>query len=85
MKPPEKAKLGPLLPVIDAIVTADQTAPPKQRHTALGIFERLQSEHGYPGGYTGVKVYVRIVKGGYARSSCRWRKPAITLCWTAAR
>ena len=62
-KPPEKPKLGPLIPVIDAILEADKTAPPKQRHTALRIFERLKAEHGYAGGYTGVKDYVRIAKG----------------------
>jgi transposase len=26
--------------------------PPKQRHTAKRIFERLRIEHGYAGGYT---------------------------------
>lgn len=62
-KPSEKPKLGPLLPVIDAILEADKVAPPKQRHTALRIFERLKAEHGYAGGYTGVKDYVRIAKG----------------------
>lgn len=62
-KPPAKPKLGPLLPVIDAILAADKTAPPKQRHTALRIFERLHSEYGYAGGYTCVKDYVRIAKG----------------------
>lgn len=62
-KPPEKPKLGPLLPVIDAILETDKVAPPKQRHTALRIFERLKAEHGYAGGYTGMKDYVRIAKG----------------------
>ncbi len=62
-KPPGKPKLGPLLPVIDAILEADRSAPPKQRHTALRIFERLKAEHGYAGGYTSVKDYVRIAKG----------------------
>ena len=28
-KPPERPKLGPLVPVIDAILEADKTAPPK--------------------------------------------------------
>ncbi len=37
-RPPEKPKLGPLLPVIDAILEADRNAPVKQRHS--GIFER---------------------------------------------
>jgi transposase len=59
-KPVEKPKLGPLLPVIDAILEADRTAPVKQRHTAKRIFERLRDEHGFAGGYTVVKDYVRI-------------------------
>ena len=45
-KAPERPKLGPLVPVIDAILEADKTAPPKQRHTAKRIFERLRLEHG---------------------------------------
>ena len=45
-KPVGKPKLGPLLPVIDAILEADRTAPVKQRHTAKRIFERLRDEHG---------------------------------------
>src|SRR4029453_11218433 len=32
----------------------------KQRHTAKRIFERLRDEHGYGGGYTTVKDYVRV-------------------------
>ena len=36
----------------------------KQRHTAKRIFERLRDEHGYPGGYTIVKDYVRQSKLG---------------------
>ena len=59
-KPVEKPKLGPLLPVIDAILEADRSAPVKQRHTAKRIFERLRDEHGFRGGYTVVKDYVRI-------------------------
>jgi transposase len=61
-KQPERPKLGPLVPVIDAILEADKTAPPKQRHTAKRIFERLRMEHGYAGGYTVVKDYVRIAR-----------------------
>jgi transposase len=59
-KPPKKPKLGRLVPVIDAILAADRSAPPKQRHTAKRIFERLRAEYGYPGGYTVVKDYVRL-------------------------
>jgi transposase len=61
-KAPERPKLGPLVPVIDAILEADKTAQPKQRHTAKRIFERLRIEHGYAGGYTVVKDYVRIAR-----------------------
>ena len=60
VKPVAKPKLGPLVPVIDAILAADVTAPAKQRHTAKRIFERLRDEHGYGGGYTVVKDYVRL-------------------------
>ena len=62
-KPVAKPKLGTLLPVIDAILEADRTAPVKQRHTAKRIFERLRDEHGYGGGLTVVKDHVRITRG----------------------
>ena len=61
-KPVEKPKLGPLLPVIDAILEADRTSPVKQRHTAKRIFERLRDEHGFAGGYTVVKDHVRLCR-----------------------
>ena len=61
-KPPEKPKLGALIPVIDAILEADKTAPPKQRHTAKRIFERLRDEHGFSGGYTVVKDHARLAR-----------------------
>lgn len=59
-RPAEKPKLGPMIPVIEAILEADRTTPVKQRHTAKRIFERLRDEHGFTGGYTVVKDYVRI-------------------------
>ncbi len=58
----EKPKLGALLPVIDATLEADRTAPLKQRHTAKRMFERLRDEHGFAGGYTVVKDYVRLAR-----------------------
>ena len=58
IKPIERPTLGPFIGVIDAILSADKQAPPKQRHTAKRIFERLKAEHGYGGGYTTVKNYV---------------------------
>ena len=61
-KPVKKPKLGTLLPVIDAILEADGTAPSKQRHSAKRIFERLRDEHGYAGGLTVVRDYVRVAR-----------------------
>ena len=40
----------------------DKQRPAKQRHTAKRIFERLKEEHGFTGGYTIVKDYVRSAK-----------------------
>src|SRR5664279_4037906 len=58
-QPVRRPKLGPWLGVIDAILKDDKTRPAKQRHTAKRIFERLKEEHGFSGGYTIVKDYVR--------------------------
>jgi transposase len=57
--PAPRPKLGPYLTVIDAILERDREMPVKQRHTAQRIFDRLRGEHGYTGGYTAVKDYVR--------------------------
>jgi transposase len=54
-KPPARPKLA----AFTAILAADRAAPSKQRHTAKRIFERLRAEHGFAGGYTTVKDYVR--------------------------
>ena len=63
-KPVRRPKLGPWQGVIDAILEDDKQRPRKQRHTAKRIFERLGAEHGYTGGYTIVKDYVRSLKLG---------------------
>ena len=60
--PVVKPKLGALLPVIDTIMETDRTGPVKQRHTAKRIFERLRDEHGFGGGDTVVKDYVRLCR-----------------------
>jgi len=41
-RPAAKPKLGALLPVIDAILEADRTAPVKQRHTAKRVGTAVQ-------------------------------------------
>src|SRR3954463_1725267 len=58
-KPPVRPKLDAFTAIIDAILEADRAAPPKQRHTAKRIHERLRAEHGFAGSYTSVKDYVR--------------------------
>jgi len=58
-QPIRRPKLGPWLGVIDAILNDDKLRPGKQRHTAKRIFDRLREEHGFTGGYTVVKDYVR--------------------------
>jgi len=58
-QPIKRPKLGPWLGVIDAILANDKQRPPKQRHTAKRIFDRLRDEYGFTGGYTIVKDYVR--------------------------
>jgi transposase len=51
--------LGPVQTIIDQILADDEDAPPKQRHTAMQVFRRLQDEHGYRGCYGQVQRYVR--------------------------
>src|SRR5438132_3111375 len=38
--------LGPYRALVDEWLEADRTAPPKQRHTARRIWQRLVTEHG---------------------------------------
>jgi len=56
---PKRPKLGPFTDIIDRILEDDRTVQRKQRHTAKRIFERLRDEHGFTGGQTIVKDYVR--------------------------
>jgi transposase len=58
-KPPVRPQLDAFTAIIDQILTSDRSAPPKQRHTAKRIHDRLREEHGFPGSYTIVKDYVR--------------------------
>lgn len=56
-------KLGPFKARILEILKEDESAPRKQRHTAMRIFERLKSEDGpegrYQGGYDSVRRFVK--------------------------
>ena len=59
---PVSPKLAAFTGIIDAILEADKTVHPKQRHTAIRILERLRDEHGFTGGYTIVRNYVYKAK-----------------------
>jgi transposase len=66
--PPPRAQpvLGPFLAILQGIVDDDRHAPPKQRHTARRIYERLRDEHGYPGCPSIVRDAVRAYKQSQA-------------------
>jgi transposase len=57
-KPAEHPKLGPFLTIIDQILKEDESAPPKQRHTAIQLHRRLVKENQYTGKYDQVRRYV---------------------------
>ncbi len=59
-QPIRRPKLDPYTGIIDQILVSDEALPKKQRHTAQRIYERLRDEHGFAGGYTIVKDYVRL-------------------------
>lgn len=61
-QPARRPKLDAWTGAIDQILEDDKAESRKQRHTAKRIFERLRDEHGYTGGYTIVKDYVRLRK-----------------------
>src|ERR687894_717076 len=59
MKPPARTELDGFTCVIDRILEEDRGRPRKQRHTARRVFQRIKAEHGFAGGETIVKAYVR--------------------------
>ena len=58
-KPIKRPKLDGFTEIIDAWLEGDKAVHRKQHHTAKRIFERLGAEHGFTGGYTIIKDYVR--------------------------
>jgi len=57
--PVRRPKLDAFIAVIDRWLDADRAVPRKQRHTAKRVFDRLRDEHGFAGGYTIIKDYMR--------------------------
>ena len=54
--------LGPVRPLIDAMLREDLYAPRKQRHTARRVRERLLEEHQLAVAYPTVRDYVRVAR-----------------------
>jgi len=61
-KPREKSVIGPYLPVIKQWLEEDRQRPPKQRHTAKRIYDRLKEEYGFPGGERTVRREVSLLR-----------------------
>jgi transposase len=64
--PRAKPVLGPFLPLLREILDDDRHAPPKQRHTARRIYERLRDEHDYQGCASIVRAAVAAYKQSQA-------------------
>ena len=54
-----RPKLDGFTEIIEQWLWEDLGQRAKQRHTAKRVFERLRDEHGFVGGYTIVKDYIR--------------------------
>jgi transposase len=65
-QPRPQPVLGPFLATLRQIIDDDRHAPPKQRHTARRIYERLRDEHGYAGCSSIVRAAVRAYKQSQA-------------------
>ena len=55
----KRPKLDGFAEIIDAWLGEDLSRNRKQRHTAKRVLERLRDEHGFTGGYTIIKDYIR--------------------------
>jgi len=54
--------LDPYIDIIDGWLVNDKEQPKKQRHTARRVYNRLVAEHGYTGGESTVRRYVKGAK-----------------------
>jgi transposase len=61
-KPKKRPIMGPFQDIVLEWLRQDEQAPPKQRHSARRIFQRLVEEYGYPGGESTVRNFVRKAK-----------------------
>lgn len=73
-KPPERPwRVGPTMEPyaeeVESWLEGDLTAPPKQRHTAKRVYERLVKERDFKGSYATVRRFVRGWREAHARAS----------------
>jgi transposase len=61
-KPHGKPVTGPYLPIIAQWLDEDRQRPPKQRHTAKRIHDRLKNEYGFPGGERSIRREVSLLR-----------------------
>ena len=61
--------MTPCREIIETWLEEDKNRPPKQRHTAHRIFERLVSEHGFTGAERTVRQYVSKLRANYQEMS----------------
>jgi transposase len=58
-RPRGKPVMDAAVPIIVRWLDEDQARPRKQRHTAKRVWERLRDEHGFTGGETTVRQWIR--------------------------
>ncbi|MBT4644102.1 MAG: IS21 family transposase [Deltaproteobacteria bacterium] len=61
-KTPRSPVMDPFANTVEQWLTEDRSSPKKQRHTAKRIFDRLVAEHGFTGGESTVRRWVRLKK-----------------------
>jgi transposase len=77
-EPPVYPKLGRVIPIIHQILLEDESAPPKQRHTAMQMYRRLIKECQYAGKYDQVRRYL-------AKHRNQERETFVPLCHAAGQ
>lgn len=56
---PQRPKLDPVRPVLDALIAEDAGLPPAQRRSARRLMQLLREQHDYSGSLTIIKDYLR--------------------------
>jgi transposase len=59
---PQSPVMDPVADIVVQWLTEDRSSPKKQRHTAKRIYDRLVAEHGFTGGESTVRRWVRLKK-----------------------